>query len=1420
MPSQMQSNASHPGYPLPTHLHEAEQLINTAQQLFYADIGAIFFISSLTGKTPVSPIIAGTVSDESLEILQQTGTSRMIHQALEEQVVIMADLATQPHYRDAFIDAENIQSALSLVIQQEDSQNLLAILCLYYRETHSFTPIEQEQLQVFAAHGAHVLRQAWYTYCQQEIVRLGQQASQEVNTVEDCFKHLRKVLPPLLDISHFFMLATFYPQRSNFDLFLSERGQYRLLPNNELNGGYEWVLQTPDPLIIDHLSAEPDRLPSLFDSIPGTDFRDRESHIFIPLWFNEAPQGLLSIQHPEAHTYRDDDLHLMTLLGDQIASILSNLSLRENISQLNNIGQLLTRHLESDRVLEDIVTHMRATTQADLVLLYPFQQADKQFDPQPLLAGELLEPRIPQPDANRADDLAMLALQYGQPIFADNSTDLYRALCGDQAQNKGTFSKREKIQSTAVIPLYLIGEQVGVLFCNYRRPQHFDRLKQEFIQGLAGYAAIAIKNSRSFQSLADQGYKQLAALQKIDRQISKSLDLDTLLGTILQLAGQNITFDKGVIFLYQARTEELVIRAAVGRDAETNLHQTIPLNEEHGLTRWVFLEKRPIRVGNVQADRRYLKRSESTFSELDAPLLDNTGAVIGVINLESDQENAFSEADEAFLVTLAGQAVLAVKNAQIFAGQARMLKERERLHKISQRIIQALDETEIFDLILEQALEATGAEAGTFMRYNEQFHDLEMAAERGVTADRVGDKHSIKEGITGYVARKKKPLNVGDLSQMPWADIHLPYIPNARSELAVPLLEGDKLIGVLNVESSHIHHFTDENEILLAEFADLAVIAIQTVERYLETEKERLKLFALRTVDRAIIRQVEDSDRTIQTILKEASILTGAEEAGLFLYKNGIQAKVYRARLDIEKGKIRIDQFKISEFQRSREQPGIIAHVAHTRQSYITRSDAQADPYYVDYLGNSNIRSEVAVPLISADNDELVGVLNLESSRLFAFNEDHVALLELFAGQTVIAIQNAQNYEALKMASRRLSLLYQAAQELGGVTINDHIDEVYHIVTRIAGEYGQSHVIIRRFSPVTGDLVVVSSAPWDAKPRFGNINKQENFASAWVARTGKTLIMPDVDNPPAETVGIKSADPRVKSLINAPIQFEGNFYGNLAFTHSKANHFQPDDDDIKLVEGLALQLAITIHRLETVEAYQEAKQRAQEAEVMERFGLQSFELAHRLGNDLGLTTTYVNRIKRRLEARNVADAIITQNLGNIDQDVRRVLDLSLALSEQLRGINESQPEPSIVPVELLIDEATASLTNVPSNIQIQREIAKDLASVRVVPELGRDVLYNLLTNAIEAMPMGGIITIRAYNTRRYVFVEVSDTGVGIAPDKQDKIFGFLYSTKGEGNTGFGLWIARRKALQNGGDLQLKESRSGEGTTFILSFPKA
>src|SRR5260370_2712289 len=113
-----------------------------------------------------------------------------------------------------------------------------------------------------------------------------------------------------------------------------------------------------------------------------------------------------------------------------------------------------------------------------------------------------------------------------------------------------------------------------------------------------------------------------------------------------------------------------------------------------------------------------------------------------------------------------------------------------------------------------------------------------MGADRGVAEDKKGRHQKLGEGIVGYVAKKQQLENVEDVTQFPWSEIYLEFFPGACSELAVPMLAGDELRGVLNIESPSLNNFSESDERLLQGLADLAVVALQNPERYNQAANE------------------------------------------------------------------------------------------------------------------------------------------------------------------------------------------------------------------------------------------------------------------------------------------------------------------------------------------------------------------------------------------------------------------------------------------------------------------------------------------------------------------------------------------------------------------------------------------------------
>jgi GAF domain-containing protein len=1187
---------------------------------------------------------------------------------------------------------------------------------------------------------------------------------------------------------------------------LEEEGHFTFFEDDPLEGACQHVIETLKPLFIRQISKEAETLPFKPVKII-TEAGSKESLIFVPLVLRDVPLGVLSIQHPQPNAYNQEDLFILQLLANHIALALSNLRLYENLSRLNETGQLLTQQLDSEQVLQATADNIQAATKADVVVLYPYEPTLRRFVLPPRIVGTLLDSTSLRSPYIRSNGIVFLALHHKEPIFAKESATIYNILQGNEHIRQESFGQREKIRSTAIVPLQIGDESVGVLFVNFRQIQRFNATQKLFIEGLAHYAAIAIKNAQAFDTLIQRRVRELEILQKIDRELSRTLELETVLNTLLRLAHEHIPAEEASILLYNPRTQSLETAAAIGRYAEISRNQIISLQETKAITGWVLEEKKPAKVNNVHQDLPWrdlhFPVATDTISELDVPLLDGDEAV-GVFNFESIKEGAFHLEDQDFLVTLAGQAVLAIKKAQAYEREKRFAQESQVLNEISKEITSQLDHVRVFNLILDKALELTHSHMGNLMLYDPDKHDLWMAAERGVAQDKKNRRQSLDEGIVGHVARTKDLLNV-DLSQPPWRDVNLDFIPGTRSELAVPMLAGKELRGVLNVESPNPNNFNESDERLLQGLAGLAVVALQNAQAYEQEKRLAQESQVLNEISKELTSQL-DLTHVFDLILEKALQLTHSTLGSLHLYdpdQHDLQMVAERGVAEEKKG------------LRQKLGQGIVGYVARNKQ-LLDLEDVSQPPWNEIYIEFSpGVRSELAVPMLAGDEQR--GVLNVESPAPKNFSERDERLLQGLADLAVVALQNAELYKKAEREAQHFELLYQAGQELSKITDLDQLDQAYNFVVQIADNQSQSQAVIYRYEEVSAELVLKCASPYRNAPLFERIELNEGL-NGQVARERRTIVVHDANHLPPDVISIKQSDPGMYSFIVTPIMFKDQYYGNLGLRHEDVGHFR--STDIHFFEGLAQQLASTIYRLETAQARQEFEQRALSAEEMGSIGQSAYEVTHRLGNDLGLVESYVDDIKSELESLGVTSMFVSKKLENVVQAVRTVLDLSRELKHQLASLGATEvvaSEPVIISPKMLLEETQAhNASLLPSNIQIYLEIDEDADYIRIIPGSIDDVLRNLIANAIHAMPDGGKITLRAHNAGRYVALEVTDIGVGIPPEKQSKIFDLFFSTKG--SSGFGLWSARRNILKNHGEIKV-ESKADQGTTFILLLPR-
>ncbi|MBV9228905.1 MAG: GAF domain-containing protein [Chloroflexi bacterium] len=715
----------------------------------------------------------------------------------------------------------------------------------------------------------------------QEVARIGHEINHDLATAAIVFGKLKKGVPEIVDTQHALLLAIHQPQTDTIELHLEEEG-HPLFYDHVQGGACKYVMETQKPVFIKNLSKEVKELP--FQIMRIEDTAPKESFIFVPLILHEVSLGVLSVQHPQAYAYTQEDLSILQLLANHVALALHNIRQYDTLRRLYETGQLLTQQLDSGFALQATIEKIHEATQADLAILHVYETTRCHSVSPPVFAGRLLNATSYQfLHSYQPENITDLLFQQTSPLFAAEKQGIFCQSDNSSVQMwQSQFLRREEIRSTAILPLQVGVEVIGALFIHFRKQQRFDDLQRLFIEGLAPYASIAIRNASAFNTLHQSRRHDLKTLQNIDRELNQVLDLKHVFTRLLELACERVPADGASIWLAHPHTGTLELVAGIHSHGEGHLLQRTHLQNAHGITQWVAQHKKSARVANVHRDRPwcdlYVQIMPGTISELDVPILDE-GEVIGVLNFESTRPGAFHQNDEEFLHTLAGQAVLAIRKAQAYEREKRLTEEGRVLNDVSKEIIGQLENhNQVFDLILKKALELTGSKTGVLMLYDAERNDLWMAAEQGVFEEKKGQRHGLDQGIVGLVARTKKLLNV-DLTQPPWNKLYLDYIPYARCELAVPMLNGNELRGVLNIESTSPDKFAERDERLLEGLADLAVVALQQTQLYQKAKngKNRFSLLYQAAASLSKIREIEHLERAYDIVLNMAILNMAAK---------------------------------------------------------------------------------------------------------------------------------------------------------------------------------------------------------------------------------------------------------------------------------------------------------------------------------------------------------------------------------------------------------------------------------------------------------------------------------------------------------------------------------------------------------------
>lgn len=319
----------------------------------------------------------------------------------------------------------------------------------------------------------------------------------------------------------------------------------------------------------------------------------------------------------------------------------------------------------------------------------------------------------------------------------------------------------------------------------------------------------------------------LTLLLEVSEQITSTLDLDELMVRIAELVKRVIDYKVFAILLLNERTQELRIRSSVGHPEEPVRKLRIKVGK--GIVGRAAEERRSILVNNVHNDPTYIESLPGIESELAIPLILKK-RLIGVIDLEADVPDFFTDQHVNLLELLAGRMAMAIENARLYRRSLRQARTLQLMNEISRELSSVL--------VLNELLRKIGTLTKRLVNYHR--FSIMLADEHTRTFNSVltlrqdeslPDKTTVHfgEGIVGLAASSLQPVVIPDVSREPR---YIRINPDTRSEMTVPLIYHGHVIGVVDLESPSLNYFTEEHVRIFSTLATQIAVAIENARLY------------------------------------------------------------------------------------------------------------------------------------------------------------------------------------------------------------------------------------------------------------------------------------------------------------------------------------------------------------------------------------------------------------------------------------------------------------------------------------------------------------------------------------------------------------------------------------------------------------